>query len=242
MPRLRLLSFNIHGGRSRDGKRDLRRVNALLDEYDVDIAVLQEMEMRLSRGARVDDVDLVSGEARPHRLAGPSLTQDDGWYGNLIASRYPIMRSHVHNLETRKELEPRCAVDALIETPYGRLRVIGTHLSLSRWERWSEANNLLKLVDMVEETEKNPLVLMGDLNEWRNRSKLLSHLDRLLIAMPCGPTFPSAYPLLRLDRAWHDAGHLSASATVLKTRPIAALSDHLPVLVEIDLPSGRLAA
>lgn len=233
MSRLRFLCFNIHGGRSMDGKRDLRRVNALLDEYDIDIGVFQEMETRQTCGGRPGDVDLLAGTERPYRLPGKSMVEAEGWYGNLIVSRYPILRSHVHNLETKPSYEPRCAVDALIETPQGKIRVIGTHLSLSPLERLSETRNLIRLVDQVEEAEKNPLFFMGDLNEWRSNSKLLKHLNELFIPLPCKATFPSFYPLLKLDRAWHDTPLLNVMATTLSNKRIRPLSDHLPVMVEV---------
>src|SRR5688572_31492177 len=130
MTLIRFLSFNIHGGYSLDGRRDLQRVHALLEEMNIDVAVFQEMETRPSYGGTAADIDILAGAARPHHLPGPSMKEDLGWYGNLIVSRYPIVRALAHNLETHPALEPRNAVDALVETPLGNIRVIGTHLSL----------------------------------------------------------------------------------------------------------------
>ena len=230
---LRFLCFNIHGGRNLGGERDLKRINEIMNRYHIDIGVFQEMETRTTRNGTPDDVAILAGPERPYHLAGPSLKDDTGWYGNLIVSRYPIIRGLVHNLETTVQYEPRCAVDALIEGPFGKLRVIGTHLSLARWQRFAEVNNLLKLMDKAEETEKNPLFLMGDLNEWRESSKLLKHLNQLLIPLPCKPSFPSLLPLLRLDRAWHDTPSLKVTAQTLQEKSIRRLSDHLPIMVEI---------
>lgn len=234
MSRVRLLCFNIHGGRSLDGRRDLGRVHALMESLDIDIGIFQEMETRPSRGGTAADVALLAGPGRPHHIVGPSLQDGGGWYGNLIVSRYEILRGLVHNLETAPSLEPRNAVDALILSPLGKIRVIGTHLSLSIFERWSEARNLFRLMEAVEETEKNPLFLLGDINEWQWRSKLLRHLDRLMCPVPAGPTFPSFLPFLRLDRAWCDAPRFSARATVLSGPDARRLSDHLPLMVEVS--------
>lgn len=234
MNRLRFLSFNIHGGRSLRGVRDLSRIHALMERLEVDIGVFQEMETRPSRGGQVVDVERLAGPSRPHRLQGPSIVEGKGWYGNLIVSRYPILRGLVHNLETKPGLEPRNAVDALIETPRGRLRLIGTHLSLSMFERWWEARNLLRLMRAVEEEEPNPVLLMGDINEWQYPSRLIRYLNRVMTPLRCGPTFPSWMPLLKLDRVWHDAPMLNVTAHRLASRDIRALSDHLPLLVDID--------
>jgi len=152
------------------------------------------------------------------------------------------VRALVHDLERKHQvLEPRNAVDALIETPQGRLRLIGTHLSLSSIMRWWEINNLIKLVSQVEDETRYPLFFMGDFNEWLWSSKLIKHLDSLMRSLPCGKSFPSFFPLFRLDRVWCDEpGHktddkrkIDACAQTLSGPEARALSDHLPVLVEI---------
>ncbi|MBN8530827.1 MAG: endonuclease/exonuclease/phosphatase family protein [Alphaproteobacteria bacterium] len=234
MSRVRFLCFNIHGGRSLDGKRDLSRIHALMERLDIDIGVFQEMETRSSRGGTTDSVSILAGDGRPHHLHGASLAEGKGWYGNLIVSRHPILRGLVHNLETAPSLEPRNAVDALIDTPLGILRVIGTHLSLSLLERWSEAQNLLRLIQAVEEKERHPLFLMGDINEWQWPSRLLRYLNRAMTPLSCKSTFPSLFPVLKLDRAWYDAPGIKAVAHRLGDRQSRLLSDHLPLIIEIE--------
>ena len=237
MSALRLLCFNIHGGRGQDGKRNLARINALMDEHNIDIGVFQEIETRASHAGHMDEIDILSGSNRPYHLHGPTMRELNGWYGNLIVSRYPILRGIVHNLGTRVNYEPRAAVDALIDTPKGKIRLIGTHLSLASLERWKEANNLLKLIESVEETERNPLFLMGDINEWRGSAKLLKYLNQVLIPIATEPSFPSFKPLLRLDRVWCDTPNIMVKATTLKDKTARKLSDHLPLLIEAELPT-----
>jgi endonuclease/exonuclease/phosphatase family metal-dependent hydrolase len=231
---IKLMSFNIHGGRARDGLRDITRIVQLLDEMDIDIAVFQEVETRVSRGGCNEDINTLSGSNRPHHVIAPSIIHHDGWYGNLIVSKYPVLRGLVHNLETTAQYEPRNAVDALIETPLGKIRVIGTHLSLSIFERRSEARNLIRLMDAVEEKEKNPILLMGDLNEWQMPSRLLKFLDSHLTPIACRASFPSWLPFLKLDRVWYHGNSLHVSAKTLSTKRVSKLSDHLPVMIEIS--------
>ena len=235
MKRIRFLSFNIHGGRSLSGKRDVERIHRLMERFDIDVGVFQEMETRESKRARIGDVERLAGPSRPHHLIGPSMIEGDGWYGNLIVSRYPIRRGLVHNLETKTDFEPRNAVDALIETPLGDVRVIGTHLSLSYVERRSEAKNLLRLIREVEEKEKNPLFLMGDINEWQWSSQLLDYLDTALTPLPCHATFPAFLPMFHLDRVWYDGVDcMKVFAHRLDGKGIRFLSDHLPLVVEME--------
>jgi endonuclease/exonuclease/phosphatase family metal-dependent hydrolase len=233
---LRLLCFNIHGGRSRDGNRDLLRVRAMMDHLDIDIAAFQEMETRASRRAAPDDVIALSGPDRPHHLAGPTIEEGEGWYGNLIVSRHPILVSRTHIMETKFDIEPRNAIDALIGTPLGPLRLINTHLSLSPFERAREVPKLIELVQKVEGAENHPVLLMGDINEWRPESRLLRFLNDVLIPVPTGPSFPSFCPFLRLDRVWHDDPRLRVTARVLDAPDVRILSDHLPLLIEVSNP------
>jgi endonuclease/exonuclease/phosphatase family metal-dependent hydrolase len=231
---LRILCFNIHGGYSLDGRRDLSRVHALLEKLQIDIAVFQEMETRPCRGGTATDVNELAGGARPYHLMGPTLKDGLGWYGNLLVSRYPIKRAQVHSMEKKWDIEPRNAVDCVIETPLGTLRIIGTHLSLAAWERRNEVPMLIDLVEQVEEEEKNPVFLMGDINEWRASSRLLKFLSERMIEIPAGRSFPAFFPVFRLDRVWHDSPFVRAKATVLNDHEVRKLSDHLPLLIEIE--------
>ncbi len=234
MPSLRMLCYNIRGGRARDGERNLSRIGAMLDRYDIDIAVFQEMETRPSRRGTLHDIDLIAGQGRAHRHYAGSLADIHGWFGNLIVSRYPFLHTLVHNLETSPRYQPRTAADVLADTPLGPLRVIGTHLSLSFLERLREARRLMKMIDQVEQTEKNPLFLMGDINEWRGNVTLIRHLNDIMIPVPVGKTFPAFWPVFRLDRIWHDRPTLKVRAEVLRQKDVAILSDHLPVLVQVS--------
>lgn len=213
----------------------LESIHDLMHRFNIDIGVFQEMDTRTEKGRSQADVERLAGPTYPYRLFGISLEEEGGgWYGNMIVSRYPILRGQVHNLETGPDLEPRNAVDALIDTPYGKLRVIGTHLSLSYLERRSEAQNLLRLMRAVEYEERYPVFLMGDINEWQWRSPLLRFLDSAMVSLPCAATFPAFLPLLKLDRVWYDAPQLTVHAHRLVNAELRRMSDHLPLLVEAE--------
>lgn len=232
---LRILSFNIHGGYSLDGRRDLARVHTLLEDLKIDIAVFQEMETRPSKGGTATDINELAGGAMPYHMMGPTLKEGLGWYGNLIVSRYPFKRALVHSLEKKwDKIEPRNAVDVLIETPLGNMRLLGTHLSLPAWERKVEVPKLVELVKQVEEEEKYPVFLMGDINEWRRSSRLLRFLGEQMIPVPAGATFPVFYPVLHLDRVWHDSPFIRAKASVVTEYGVRKMSDHLPILIEVE--------
>ena len=226
---LRILCYNIHGGYDLWGKRDLVRLHDFMERHDIDIGVFQEIETRPSRGGTIQDIQTISGPSRPYNLPGLAMMEGEGWYGNLVVSRYPIKRGLVHNLGTSPHKEPRNAVDALIETGEGLVRLIGTHLSLSPFERWTEVRNLIRLIEAVEESEVKPMLVMGDINEWRGTSRLLHYLNDRLQPVPCGKTFPAVLPVFRLDRVWslNAIGNIQTQCL----RDARHLSDHLPILI-----------
>lgn len=108
----------------------------------------------------------------------------------------------------------------VLAMPAGRLRVIVTHLGLWPAERRFQVK---RLVQAVGEGEALPVVLMGDLNEG------------LPLGGPAPGTFPSALPLLALDRILVRPHQALLSLQVLKTPLTRIASDHLPLLAIITL-------
>jgi endonuclease/exonuclease/phosphatase family metal-dependent hydrolase len=110
------------------------------------------------------------------------------------------------------------------------LTVVATHLGLSIRERRRQAAMLTELA-----AGETPAVVAGDFNDWFWPGSVRSVLSRFLSGRTRFRTFPSVFPLLRLDRIYcrpRDA--LIASFIDRRAR---ALSDHLPVIA--DLRPGR---
>jgi endonuclease/exonuclease/phosphatase family metal-dependent hydrolase len=76
-------------------------------------------------------------------------------------------------------------------------------------------------------------VMLGDFNEWFWPASLRGALGRELPARTQHPTFPSWYPLFRLDRifCWPSG----AMRTSFVDREARIVSDHLPVVADIDI-------
>jgi endonuclease/exonuclease/phosphatase family metal-dependent hydrolase len=125
--------------------------------------------------------------------------------------------------------EPRGALDADIDCHGHLLRVIATHLGLRPAERRHQIRLLLQAFD----TDRMPVILTGDLNEWfvwgRPLRWLVSHFE----PAPAPPTFPSRFPVFALDRLWISPRHRLVQVKVHAT-PLARLaSDHLPLVAHI---------
>jgi endonuclease/exonuclease/phosphatase family metal-dependent hydrolase len=162
-------------------------------------------------------------------VEGPTRYGPERRYGNAVLSHYPICARRAIDLSFGSR-EPRGAVDADIDCNGHPLRVVATHLGLRLAERRDQIRRLLQVFD----TDRMPVILMGDINEWfvwgRSLRWLVSHFQ----AVPAPATFPSRWPILPLDRIWIRPRHRLVHVEVHST-PLARLaSDHLPLIAHID--------
>lgn len=225
---MRVASYNIRKAVGTDGRRDPDRIIRVLASLDADVVALQEADLRrqprrpaLDRAALRTGAGLVPVEFDHGR---DSL----GWHGNAILVRPEVAvvsRSH-HDLPG---LEPRGTVMAELEVDEQAVRVVGAHLGLLRPSRRAQAR---ALADLLSNSAIMPTILMGDLNE-RSRETGLGILGRMLSIHDAGPSFPSRFPLLPLDRI-----AVSAGLRVLEARAVAegearTGSDHLPIVARL---------
>lgn len=142
--RLTLATYNMHYGIGRDGVTDVGRIVDTVREAD--IVCLQEVTQHFRGPEDPDNVAALSELLNYYYVFGSGVdvdasTVDDrgritnrrSTMGNMVASRWPIHSS-------RKLLLPkhaltnvfdvlRCAVETVIATPAGPLRVYSVHLS-----------------------------------------------------------------------------------------------------------------
>jgi endonuclease/exonuclease/phosphatase family metal-dependent hydrolase len=247
---VRLVTWNIHGGLGRDGRRDLGRIAALLEDMRCDVAALQEVGdvRRASHETELADHASWLGRRLGWFVAyGPNLVLRGRPYGNAILSRFPIAHAHNYDLSV-PDREPRGCLRADLSLPEGRsLHLFDLHLGLSGGERRRQAAMLFS-ADLLRDTAlAAPLVLCGDFNMW---SPLPGPILRLLrtalrdaaaIAGKRRATYPSVLPVLRLDRAYVDAGVDVLGCGVVNDPRTRAASDHLPLWVDLQ-PSGSSQA
>ncbi len=219
-------SYNIHKGVGTDRRRDPARILNVLNEIGADIVCLQEADLRFGTRASVLPRFLI--ESHTDYVPVPLDVQTDslGWHGNAILVRRGI-DVESHDILHIPCLEPRGVVTARLRVGEAPLTVFGMHLDLSGLWRVRQARAIAALGKAARES--GPVVLMGDLNEWRAQAGAFREFGKHFTLLDPGPSFPSRRPLGRLDRIMHcgaltvqDCGvHRSALATVA--------SDHLPV-------------
>jgi len=184
---------------------------------------------------------------------GPAIEQPRGagapdrQYGNALLSRLPILISDVHPLPGSGE--PRSALRTLVELDGGTLWVTTTHLTRSGDAERAEQ---LAVIAGLHSEAMEAGVVVGDFNTpadapelaelrplfddaWelardkqdRSRWKLWQH--------DAGFTHPAGSPHRRIDQCWVTHGVGVASARVVDAH---AASDHLPLVVDLEIPSG----
>ena len=227
---VRVMTWNIHGTLGRNPRFDLTRVVALIRRWDPDIVALQEVDSRRALAGGANPFEFLAGAVGIYGIGAKSITGADGDYGQMLISRFPVTAHAIRDISFG-EREPRRAIRAEVATPHGPLIVIATHLGLSFHERRHQAALLTELA-----AGDTPAVVMGDLNDWFWPGSVGGVLRRVLGAHTRFRTFPSACPLLRLDRVY--CRPRGAVVRSFVDREARALSDHLPVIVDLSLPGA----
>lgn len=233
-PTVRVMTWNIHGGIGPDGLHNLERMLTVIRRADPDILALQEVDSRRLKGAE-HPVSLLKRVLGHHGIAAAAITTADGDYGQVLLSRWPLVDAVVHDISVPRK-EPRRAIAATIDTPSGRLFVVAAHLGLSFAERRRQCARLITVIEQSGLTT----VVLGDFNDWMWPGSIQNVLARRLPGRTKHRTFPARMPVLKLDRIYcRPAAALISS----KVDPAgASVSDHLPLIAEIDACSAAVLA
>ena len=139
---MRLITWNIQWSRGIDGRVDPARIVAAARELgDFDVLCLQEVAANFPglEGSAGENQFELFARLLPDHAAVPVYAVDvmgrDGrraLFGNMILSRYPVLRVMRHLLpwpvDTGVVSMPRALLEATLDTPLGALRVMTTHL------------------------------------------------------------------------------------------------------------------
>lgn len=226
---VKLLSWNLHSFVGRSGCCEPERIAALVDAVNPDIAVFQEVDFRSLSDTTIE---IFKSDGRDHVIEAPAMGAGDRWYGQALISKYPISTGLVHDLSVSGR-EPRKLIDVILEIPENSLRVLATHLGLKRLERRQQVRHMRKHLGKKSEV---PTIVTGDWNEWWPSDKIIRSLFGAgqNVATRRLRTFPAQFPIFGLDRAATRPAALLKTVTRVQLDPGA--SDHLPILVELNIP------
>ena len=286
MSRLRIVSYNIHKGRS--GLVSRARLSELrlgLYGLGADLIFLQEVQGRNERAGILDAQHASLGAALHMDVAyGCNAVHRYTDHGNALLSRFPIL-CHENLDVSDHRMEQRGLLHAQVRIGDHMVHCFVVHLGLFGGSRSRQAEALIRRIDdVVGDTE--PVLIAGDFNDW-NDDLSATLVDRLglhevfgsaqqtrgigpprlresvrllrqslvrlrdgtgpvkpLPALSSGGmpvvarpprTFPSAMPVFRLDRIYQ-RGFAVQRARVLRGAPWTRISDHAPLMAELELP------
>jgi endonuclease/exonuclease/phosphatase family metal-dependent hydrolase len=239
--RLRVLTFNIHGGRPARGPVDLGAIAAVIRKLEPDLVALQEVHCYLPPPYVFRDQPRLLRKLLGMELYfGRTLGLGPVGYGNAVLSRLPGAEFRALALPTtrdRRGLEPRGLIEARVPVGDERVRFLNTHLGLTAEQR---ALQVSRIADELR-THHEPVILAGDLNASPESPELQQLLQTGLrdCASDESPTFPAEAPRCRID-------HLLVSPHFTVERCYAVettVSDHRPLVADLQLRwKRRLAA
>jgi endonuclease/exonuclease/phosphatase family metal-dependent hydrolase len=231
---VRLVSYNIHACVGGDGRRDPERIAAVLARLAPDVVALQEVDSRTSRGG-LDQAQLIAAALGMGVVEGPLMHEGEGHYGNAMLSRWP-QQLVTEGRFTMCGPEPRGWLAVDVTAPGGtRWRIVNTHLDLMGKAR---SRQLAELAACVARMAR-PLLLAGDLNEWRPWRRRLAGLPEAVTLLPALATFPAWLPLVALDRLGMKGARLVEGPSVDRSQEARQVSDHLPLWAELTAAAAR---
>lgn len=244
--RLKILTWNIHKGFSIANRFTLHLMRDILREIGPDVVFLQEVQGQHHGKKHIRDwpteghFEYLADSVWPHYAYGQNAVYREGHHGNAILSKYPI--KHWWNVDlTLHKREMRGLLHTEIDLPGSRhpVHLLNTHINLLHAHRMRQMAIICDHMKKKIPVEQ-PLILAGDFNDWglsltpqlwkRMRVRDLHHALHGAHAK----TFPCFHPMLSLDRIY--VRHVTPLLVeVLDGSIWGGLSDHLPILAEVEI-------
>ena len=282
---IRVVSYNIHKGRSATGSREsLSDLRLGLYGLSPDLLFLQEVQGRNEREVSLHaQHESLSAALGMNAAYGCNAVRELTDHGNALLSRFPILLHENLDISDHK-LEQRGLLHVVVDMDGTPVHCLVVHLGLFGGGR---SRQVAALVDRIKTWVPldEPILIAGDFNDWNNRlaplfveqlqlyevfavapqsglrlpdtrgpiGRIRATLRGLPKASPISQTvhelgnrgaarltlpprtFPAAFPWLRLDRIYQ-RGFAVRQARVLHGSPWKQLSDHAPLLTELELP------
>ena len=245
-PHLRVATYNIHKGVRGLGPRKRLEIHNLglgVEALDADLVFLQEVRHFHHREAQQfqrtwfgwpeqGQADFLAPEA--YRT---NAVTKGGEHGNALLSRWPLGEAGHHDVSDHR-FEQRGLLHVPVQWQGHVIHTVVVHLGLMHAGRVRQVQRLAEFIH--SHLPKDALVIVaGDFNDWGDKLDAPMRAHGLLRAQPPHggvrhATFPSRLPFFALDRIYA-RGFRCLAMTVPKGPAWARMSDHLPLLAELEL-------
>jgi endonuclease/exonuclease/phosphatase family metal-dependent hydrolase len=229
---VKVLSYNIHHGEGTDGKFDLARIARVIQSAAPDLVAVQEVDVRTRRSGGVDQAAELARLTGMHAVFGRTIDYQDGWYGNLLLSRWPVQGFTAQAFPFTPGREARGAIEATVKHP-AEFRFFATHLDITEKDRLLAAEWLARRI--AEHHPANaPMILAGDFNAAPGTAAYKALAAHWTFDPHERPTSPAENPSKQIDFVVFRPEHRwKVVSTSVLDEPVA--SDHRPILVTLEL-------
>lgn len=228
---LRIVSYNIHKGRSAIGSREsLSQLRLGLYGLHPDLLFLQEVQ------GRNEQQNIFHAQ---HESLGAALDMDYCYgcnairehtdHGNALLSRYDILSYENQDISDHK-LEQRGLLHATILVDETEVHCLVVHLGLFAGGR---TRQIMALVDRIKRMvpADAPMIIAGDFNDWTNRLAPLFvqqlGLYEVFAVSPQGlapRSMPLHYNVKRLGRSLRNRSRVAGSVHELGVNGLARMT------------------
>lgn len=234
---LRVVSYNIlHCSGINDCKNvDPERTAEVIRSLDADLCALQEVDREMNRSGKVDQTAVLAEKTDRIGTFSAAICIDGGEYGVALLSKQAPQRVEFVPLPGKEEKR------TLLIAEFDDFVLFNTHLSLRHPSRVKSA----EIIGRKMRQQSKPVILTGDMNAKEDEREELFGKEWTVLTADA-PTFPSDGPRVRIDyiliadpTGKIPAGSDHWSKMVLSAKVVDApnVSDHLPVMVELDRSS-----
>lgn len=242
--RLRIVTYNVRRCYGLDGRYAPERIAEILAQSEAQVVALQELDVNRLRSGGVDQAEVIAAALRMNLHFHPAVRVVEELYGDAILSTLPlrlVKGGALPGTGGPLRTEPRGALWVEARVAGVPVQIINTHFGLLVRERMVQARAILGPDWLGHPECAGPTILLGDLN-----SRPSSHAYRLLAShlrdaqradsrRPL-PTFPTRWPMLRIDHVFLRGGIEVESVRTLRMGAALRASDHVPLCVDLTVP------
>lgn len=245
---LRIMTYNVHSCQGMDGTLSPQRIARVIARYRPDVVALQELDVKRKRSGGLDQAERLARLLAMDVHFQPAINLKEERYGDAILTHLPVKlikkgilpgppkgKGRLFNPAAD---EPRGAVWVEIEHNGNRIQIINTHLGLSRAERLRQVDALLGPEWLSNPRCKGERILLGDFNALPASAECKRLGGYLRDAQEQAPrhTPQGTFLKVRIDHIFLSAGIGVKKVRIPRTALTRQASDHLPLIVDIEVP------
>lgn len=224
------MTYNIHSCIGGDRRYDPERILTILRDVDADIIALQEVGGFLH--GELEQAHFFEHKLDMRAVIGHNRFRSNISFGNVLLVRKDIQIDDMSLVDLSVvPFERRGAIDCILGTRIGAVRIIATHLGLLVRERRKQIEII---AGRLAERQQPTTLILGDFNIFGPERRRLRRIGAPHV-LPKLYSFPARRPLMSLDRIWAIPNDRLIKIDRYRTPLSRIASDHLPLVATVDL-------